>query len=79
MHLMNLRAADEDQQAMEYIEKNLYDYFDIQIFSQIYIGSNKQKFDLIFDTGSSWVWVGHDLCNTCANPSKFDSRESTSF
>jgi len=28
-HLLNLRAADQDAQTQEYIEKNLFDYFDI--------------------------------------------------
>jgi hypothetical protein len=29
------------------------DYFDVQLFSKIYFGSNKQEFDLILDTGSA--------------------------
>jgi len=81
MHLMNL-ASDPMGQAFgqeEYIEKNLMDFFNIQIFSSIYVGSMKQQFDLIFDTGSSWVWVEHEFCNACANPQKLKSRESTSF
>lgn len=43
------------------------------------IGANKQSFPLIFDSGSSWVWVGHDKCDNCANPKKFDSHASPSF
>ena len=34
---------------------------------------------MIFDTGSSWVWVGHELCTTCANPDHFNSRKSRTF
>jgi hypothetical protein len=41
MHLMNLRKAESPPETHDYIEKNLYDYFNIQIFSEIYIGSNK--------------------------------------
>lgn len=41
--------------------------------SRVYFGSNKQGFDLIFDSGSSWVWVEHRLCRDCANPNKFHS------
>ena len=32
-HLMNLRSAGQDPLTKQYIEKNLYDYFNIQIFS----------------------------------------------
>lgn len=51
----------------------------IQIFSRIYFGSDKQGFDLIFDSGSSWVWVENKLCGNCANPNKFDHKRSSSF
>lgn len=34
---------------------------------------------MIFDTGSSWVWVQHDLCKTCANEAHFNSMMSTTF
>lgn len=29
------------------------DYKDVQLFSKIYVGSKKQAFDVIFDTGSA--------------------------
>jgi hypothetical protein len=29
------------------------DYKDVQLFSKIYVGSEKQAFDVIFDTGSA--------------------------
>ena len=38
-HLMNLRAAEGGD--LSYIEKNLEDFFDIQIYSTIYFGSDK--------------------------------------
>ena len=74
-HLMSLDSAKHP----DYIEKDLLDFFDIQIYSKIFLGSNKQEFDMIFDTGSSWVWVQHDLCKTCANKEHFDSMNSTTF
>ena len=37
----------------EYFEKQLYDYFDVQVFSTIFIGSQRQPFNVIFDTGSA--------------------------
>ena len=74
-HLMSLDSAKHP----DYIEKELLDFFDIQIYSKIYLGSDKQEFDMIFDTGSSWVWVQHDLCKTCANKEHFNSMASSTF
>ena len=65
--------------AVGYVEKTLHDFFDIQIYANIYVGSDKQEFPLIFDTGSAWVWVGTDLCDTCANPKKFNAEASKTF
>ena len=75
-HLLEMSATDGSG---DYIEKNLDNFFNIQIYANILIGSNKQEFPLIFDSGSSWVWVGHDKCTNCANKHKFDSHQSTSF
>lgn len=51
---------------------NLYAFFDIQLYSNIYVGSEREKFEMIFDTGSSWVWVQNDKCVDCmANEHKF--------
>ena len=72
-HLMNLNADKE------YIEEDLDDFFDIQIFSHIFIGSNKQEFPMTFDTGSGWLWVQHDFCKVCANPAHFNSLSSLTF
>ena len=47
--------------------------------SKIYFGSEKKGFELIFDTGSAWVWVGDKNCQRCANPNKFNHTESTSY
>lgn len=69
----------DSAQHPDYIEKDLLDFFDIQIYSKIYLGSNKQEFMMIFDTGSSWVWVQHDLCRTCANKAHFNSMASDTF
>ena len=65
---------------MDYISKNLYTFFDIQLYSKIWVGSERQEFEMIFDTGSSWVWVQTDLCHKCmANDHKFSFRKSKTF
>jgi len=63
----------------DYINKQLDSYNDIQIMAKIYIGSEKEEFDLIFDSGSAWVWVGGQTCANCANEKKFYHTKSHSF
>ena len=44
------------------------------------IGSDQQPFDLIFDTGSSWLWVNSRLCEGCSSrQNKFNEKNSTTF
>lgn len=62
-----------------YLEKNLQDFFDIQIFSTVYFGSNLEPHRLIFDTGSSWLWVQSSYCDSCTAEDHFMHRHSASF
>jgi hypothetical protein len=75
--LMDLSEYGKDPK--EYIEKKLKSLYNIQIYSKIYFGSNKQGFDLIFDSGSSWVWVEDSTCDNCRNPNKFKAWSSESY
>lgn len=62
------------------IEKKLHDFHDVQIFTTIYIGENKQAFEMIFDTGSNWLWIDSRKCQNCPeNVDKFDERKSSTF
>lgn len=36
-----LQEDDADDEQRDYIEKNLYDFYDIQLYAVVYIGSNK--------------------------------------
>ena len=41
---------------------DLADFYDVQIFTTVSVGSNKQSFQCIFDTGSNWLWVTSRVC-----------------
>jgi len=41
----------------DFVDVDLDDYHDVQIFTTILMGSDLQPFDMIFDTGSNWLWV----------------------
>lgn len=45
----------------------------------MYIGSNHQPFDLLFDTGSNWLWVFSEDCVNCPYVNSFDEEESSTF
>ena len=87
IHLMELwldeyphYGLENDNEHHDYIEKNLYDFYDIQLYANIFVGSNFQQFEMIFDTGSSWVWVQSEDCKRCMkNDHKFTADNSESY
>lgn len=72
---MSLQSSNDSQ----VISKNLRDYYDVQIFARIYIGSNQQAFDMIFDTGSNWLWVMSEHCTNCPPNARFDDEGSSTY
>ena len=80
--LISLIDVDEEgmgEGGSGFLEKNLSDFFDIQIFSTVYFGSKQEPHQLIFDTGSSWLWVQTPECQTCATTNDFRYRDSNTF
>ncbi|XP_073523046.1 cathepsin E isoform X1 [Phyllobates terribilis] len=59
----------------------LYNYFDVEYFGQISIGSPPQVFTVIFDTGSSNLWVPSVYCTTqaCLEHARFKPSQSSTY
>lgn len=55
-------------------------YFDVQYYGNVYIGSNYQELSVIFDTGSNILWVASEKCSSCRNfTEKLDPKDSTTL
>ncbi|XP_056603700.1 nothepsin [Triplophysa dalaica] len=61
--------------------ERLYNFMDAQFFGEISLGSPRQNFTVIFDTGSSDLWVPSSYCvsQACAMHHKFKAFESSTY
>jgi cathepsin E len=58
----------------------LLNYFDIQYYGFIYVGSTRQPLSVIFDTGSNILWLESNECTLCRNhTNKFNPSLSKTF
>jgi phytepsin len=77
----HLRRNDLEKGESESIK----DYANAQYYGSISIGSPPQSFQVIFDTGSSNLWVPKVGCTHCGNPffgtpkSKYDHVQSNTY
>src|SRR5574343_280185 len=60
---------------------DLNNYFDLQYFGDILVGSDKQTVSVVFDTGSNLLWVPSITCKIgCRSfTNKYDNQSSNTF
>lgn len=44
------------------ITRDLLNYYNVQYYGKLYVGSEETEMQLIFDTGSSWLWLPTKEC-----------------
>ncbi|ETV95387.1 hypothetical protein H310_11268 [Aphanomyces invadans] len=65
--------------AAELIRIPLTNYDQLQFYGTIFVGSPPQPFKVIFDTGSSDIWVPSATCAACSGTQRYHGNSSTTF
>jgi len=57
----------------------IHDYQNAQYYGEVSLGDPNQTFEVIYDTGSSNLWVPTKTCEACKGKNLYDSSKSSTF
>ncbi|XP_053103969.1 cathepsin E [Hemicordylus capensis] len=80
-HKLDMIQYTQDCSAIQEVNEPLLNYFDVEYFGQISIGTPPQNFTVLFDTGSANLWVPSVYCvsKACAAHSRFHPIDSSTY
>lgn len=70
-------TASARQRALVRIPLENYDQ--MQFYGRVSVGTPPQEFNVIFDTGSSDIWLPEASCDVCAGKRRYQPSASTSY
>jgi hypothetical protein len=72
-------TSEEEEQAGGRGVVKIEDFQDAQYYGEITVGKNAQPFKVIFDTGSSNLWIPAPNCTGCGAHPKFSEADSPTY